>query len=272
MPITKSRLAKAVLLASFSIAAIVLTRAYFGPSTERSYKIDASTSVFSLQQSSVSAASNKLPSEIKPDLALSDASSENIERYQVLSQAELEELKDWSDARGHFDEWRKQDYEAYSDAILTELGKKGDLVALNLLTDRAVKRGDTAAATFLMNFAVIHGSTTELDNLTIYTRPNPPNDATEELRRPAALETLAVTKVIALRGDKLLSGASERSFVDSYRRLYGIELTITPEEQEIVDQRAQEIYDGYQSLRHRKGLGDFDNSEPSSLKKLLGFK
>ncbi len=210
----------------------------------------------------------------KLDFAKIDSSKPitvNGQSYMLFSPTEVADLHNWMSDRGYFRSQEMENYETYSDGVLTELGKKGDLRALNILATRAVKNADKKAATFYMNLAVIYGSTTELDGLTIYTAPNSTNDATEATRRPAALETLAVTKVIELRGDRSLSAVSKRGFVNSYKNLYGVDLVLTQEEQQFIDNRAQEIYDQFQEIRRAKGLGDFENSEPSGVKKFFGL-
>ncbi|HWV15418.1 MAG TPA: hypothetical protein VN030_08285 [Cellvibrio sp.] len=192
--------------------------------------------------------------------------------YAILSPSEISRLHGWLGERGYFDQQDTEVYNTYTDNVLQELGKKGDLVALHILTNRAVKAADEKSAKFYMHLAIINGSTVELDGLTIYTRPRIGNEATEAQRRPSALETLAVSEVIALRGDKSLSSVSRRSFVNSYKTLYGVDLVLAPEEQAYVAARAQEIYNHYQELRHTNGLGDFDNSEPSGVKKFFGLR
>ncbi len=192
--------------------------------------------------------------------------------YMLMSPTEMLDLNNWMSNKGYFEKSDIDVYASYSEETLKELAKKGDLVALNVLTTKLVNSGNEKEATFYMNLAAIYGSTTALDNLTIYTSPRYTDNATEEQRRPAVLETLAVTKLMALRGDRSLSNVSRNSFTKSYKQLYDVDIALSPEEQQFVDYRAQEIYDKFQEIRIAKGLGDFDNSEPSGMKKFFGMQ
>lgn len=92
------------------------------------------------------------------------------------------------------------------------------------------------------------------------------------MRRPKAVETLAVAKAIELRGDSRLANSARRSLLNGYRENFNIEFQLTPEEQNAVNVRAQEILNGLEKLRQSKGLGGFDNVEPSSVKKIFGVQ
>ncbi len=213
--------------------------------------------------------------DTKLDFAKIDSSKPitvNGQSYMLFSPTEVADLHNWMSDRGYFREQDKEVYKNYSDEVLKELGKRGDILALDILTSRAFKVDDRKSATLYLNLATIYGSTGALDDLMIYTAPNSTNDATEETRRPAALETLAVSKLIAMRGDRSLSVVAQRGFINSYKNLYGVDLVLTPQEQQLVDNRAQEMYDQLQTIRRAKGLGDFDNSEPSGVKKFFGLK
>ncbi len=206
---------------------------------------------------------------VKTILDISKPMTINGQSYVLMMPSEIEALNDWFKNKGYSP---ATDYENYSDDSLKEMAKNGDLKALEVLTTRAFDAGDEKAATLYMSMAVVHGSTTELASLTIYTKPRRGNEETEELRRPAALETLAVTKVAALRGDTRTFNVTQNSFIQSYKRNYDVDLVLTQEEQQFVDNRAQEIYNKFQEVRHAKGLGDFDNTEPTGVKKFFGLE
>ncbi len=213
--------------------------------------------------------------DTKLDFAKIDSSKPitvNGQSYMLFSPTEVAELHNWMSDRGYFREQDKEVYKNYSDEVLQELGKRGDILALDILTSRAFKVDDRKSATLYLNLATIYGSTGALQDLMIYTAPNSTNEATEEQRRPSTLETLAVSKLIAIRGDKSLSTVTQKGFETTYKILYGVDLVLTPQEQQLVDNRAQEMYDQLQTIRRAKGLGDFDNSEPSGVKKFFGLK
>lgn len=216
-------------------------------------------------------AAPKNPQEtIKPDI--SKPLTINGQSYIALTNEEVSTLRAWMDDRGYGAESDWQVYEGYSKETLLQLAKNGDLKALDILSSMATDKGDRKKAVFYINLGILHGSTAALERLTIYTAPNSTNDATEEQRRPSALETLAVTQVLAMRGDRHLARSDHENFIKSYKRLYNVDLILTPTEETFVSNRAQEIYDAYQSVRREMGLGDFDNSEPSGVKKFFGFQ
>nr|WP_324258029.1 hypothetical protein [Cellvibrio fontiphilus] len=192
--------------------------------------------------------------------------------YVLISPSELAQLEDWLTSKGYFPETDVDIYDSYSEDSLKELAKNGDLIAMNVLSTRFVGLGNEKEATFYMGLSVIYGSTVALDNLTIYTAPRPPYDNTEQERRPAVIETLAVIDVIAKRGDIALSRVSHDSFLNSYKRLYGTELKLNEEEIQIIRKRSQAIYDMYNQVRIENGLGEFDNIEPEGAKKFFGVQ
>lgn len=192
--------------------------------------------------------------------------------YIALTNNEVSTLKSWMDDRGYLRLSDLKIYEGYSEATLLELAKHGDLKALETLSSRAIDKGDKEKAILYINLGIVHGSTAALERLTLYTTPNIGNEATEEQRRPAVLETLAVIKVLSMRGDKYLSTSNYGIFIRNYKRQYNVDLVLEPTEEDFVANRAQEIYDKYQAIRTEMGLGDFDNSEPSGVKKFFGFQ
>lgn len=188
--------------------------------------------------------------------------------YVALSPAEISELKNWVAARGYFSKEDETIYKAYSDQVLEDLGKHGDIKALTVLTSRMVQSGNIEAAVRYANMNVVLGSTTALDTLTLFTVPSV-YEENEAKIRSATLETLALAQVMNLRGDRALADASIRDTTNSYKRSYKTDLLLTDAEQQLVEKRGQELYDAYQQIRREKGLGDFDNEDPSTIKKFF---
>jgi len=190
------------------------------------------------------------------------------ESYVALTPAETGELKSWVAARGYFSKEDESVYETYSDQVLDELGKQGDMRALNVLSSRMVKMGNIPAAVHYANMNVVLGSTTALDKLTLFTFPSVYEK--DEVRiRSAILETLAIAQVMSLRGDKTLANVSMHDTANSYKSSYKTDLNLTDSEQQFVEKRGQELYDTYQQIRRDKGLGDFDNEDPSPVKRFF---
>ena len=198
------------------------------------------------------------------------SSSESKKSDSKFTPKEFQELNAWLIDRGYDSYTNRGDYESYSEETLSKLAKNGDLKAIGLLIPKFLERGDVGTAIRLMNTGVVYGSTAHLDNLTLFSGPNASNDATEESRRPAVLETLALTKVIALRGDTSLSENSKSTFLKNYKQKYNMDITLSDEEKRMIDERAQEMYDSYEDVRRSLGLGDYDNSAPEGVKKFFG--
>lgn len=185
--------------------------------------------------------------------------------HVALSPAEAGELKNWVAARGYFSKEDEATYKAYSDQILEDLGKQGDIKALTVLTSRMVQSGNIEAAIRYANMNVVLGSTTALDTLTLFTVPSVWEENEAKIRS-ATLETLALAQVMNLRGDRTLANVSMRDTANSYKRSYKTDLQLTEAEQQFVEKRGQELYDAYQQIRREKGLGDFDNEDPSAIR------
>jgi hypothetical protein len=187
-----------------------------------------------------------------------------------ISEEEFKELSQWLNNRGYFSVTEKGEYEGYSDEALNGLAKQGDLKALNVATTRAISKGDHATAVRMMNTAIVYGSTAELDGLALLTAPNPYKSETPAQMRESALETLALTKVLEMRGDKSLAAVSKRGFEQSYKRQFGNDFQPTEDEVKLIDERSKEIYNSYQEIRRSIGLGDFDNSTPAAADRFFG--
>lgn len=233
-------------------------------------KVEIAKKINSMDESLIVSSENTGNSAIVAESPLQSATLN--EGYILISPSELAAVDTWLTNKGYFPKSDVDVYSGYSDDSLKEMAKSGDLIALNVLSTRLVALGNEKEATFYMNLSVIYGSTAALDNLTIYTSPRAPYDTTEQERRPAAIETLAVIDVIAKRGDQALSKVSHDSFLRSYKRLYGVDLQLTAEEDQVVRDRSETIYDTFQQVRLKKGLGEFDNIEPGGVKKFFGMQ
>lgn len=233
-------------------------------------KVEIAKKIDSLDESLIVSSENTANPAIAAESQLQSATLN--EGYILISPSELAAVDAWLTNKGYFPKSDVDAYSSYSDDSLKEMAKNGDLIALNVLSTRMVVLGNEKEATFYMNLSVIYGSTAALDNLTVYTSPRAPYDTTEQERRPAAIETLAVIDVIAKRGDQALSKVSHDSFLRSYERVYGVALQLTAEESQVVRERSQVIYDMFQQIRLEKGLGEFDNIEPEGVKKFFGMQ
>lgn len=177
----------------------------------------------------------------------------DLNEIQRVADAQIAKYSGWRQSRGRFVTRELGDYLSYNDDTLTTLGKQGDLKALWVLSDRSLHSGDVKRSAHFANIAVVFGSTQGLQELSELVGPIfAPKEYAQA--RAAALESLAVTKVIELRGDLEFAEQTRRGFTNS------VYFNLTSEEKSLVDRRASEIYWKFQAIRTAKGLGDFDNS------------
>ncbi len=68
--------------------------------------------------------------------------------------------------RGYIKKEARATYESYSETVLKELAKNGDLSALDVLIDKAIEARDEKIAMSYNNFGgEVHGSTTALEKI-----------------------------------------------------------------------------------------------------------
>ena len=191
------------------------------------------------------------------ELAVADSTAPvaniDLNEIQIAANAKVAKYSGWRQSRGQFVTNELGDYLSYNDDALTSLGKQGDLKALGVLTERLLRRGDNEECAYFANMAVIFGST---DALYILSELVGPIFASKENARTAVLESLAVTRVMEMRGDSELAERTRKGLAIGNR----VDLNLTAEEKSLVEQRAVQIYANYQAIRNAKGLGDFDNS------------
>ncbi|RYE55574.1 MAG: hypothetical protein EOP48_09910 [Sphingobacteriales bacterium] len=176
--------------------------------------------------------------------------------------------EDWMGQRGYISKKDAGVYQSYSDETLLQLAKQGDLIALDRLTKISFANRNVAAGIGYLNVAARFGSTAALDQLTAFSEPHFSPDESEKTRRLATMETLAIAKVIELRGDAGLSAVSINSFKKSYERQLGQPLQLSADEDSLVQSRAMAIYSKLESERTKLGLPPFDNTRPSEVDKI----
>lgn len=235
-------------------------------------KEPAAVSVESTGQVNSSVMTSSSSRVSKTELSATDSSATKIEQTDsaALTIREHRELTEWLRDRGYNSYSDRGAYESYSEETLSKLAKNGDLKAIGILIPKALAREDKEGAIRLMNTAIVYGSTVHIEKLTLFTVPDFTNDKSEEARKPAVLETLAVTELIAMRGDKSLSENAKSNFIKSYKRLYNEDVTLTEDDRKFINDRAQEMYDSFQNVRRSIGLGDFDNNTPGGVDKFFG--
>lgn len=204
-----------------------------------------------------------VPTEGKSEShAFSAASPERSIESKGASHIVLESsIRDWERARGHLTSSDTAVYETYSDGVLVDLGNKNDLKALEVLRRRMLENNNVNETVRYSQMAVALGSTVALASLSRLVFVLNPSAGDSKKSRALALEAIAVTELIELRGDLALARDSKRLLSKNY----DVDLNLTAEEKKYVDMRAKESYDKYQDIRNARGLGAFDNSTSSTL-------
>jgi len=212
----------------------------------------------------------------KTGVALMQSSPEIItppvKEYTTLfgNPVQAAEVADWFASRGSYDFSDKNlTYKSYDKLTLEQLAAEGNMRAMHALADfyldpENIEYGGFDPAIEQFWNAAIYGSTGALANLAhihkikVYETIN-----SIDGKKSAAIEFLALYKTASLRGDRW----SELSDVPTFLKMANIHLP--PDDQDKIEARAKEIYNDLESKRNAKGLGNFDNSMPDSVKNLF---
>ncbi len=186
-----------------------------------------------------------------------------------FTQADTHDFFSWMSIRGHFSNQERQDYEHYDQKTLEALADNGDLKAIDALGDLYLNKGDAKTAAIYFERGAVRGSTFAIETLGIILTPGVSTQ--EENRRSQVLESLAMIKTMALRGDDARADMENETLIKHYEYLYETKLDLTQEEQQQIDKRATDIYNTWQEKRREMGLGDFDNSQPRGVKNFFGL-
>jgi hypothetical protein len=202
--------------------------------------------------------------------------STSEEVHKKLDLPEYQELVGWNNQRGYISAEDMQIYESYSEETLKDLSTSGDVKAMLVLGRYYLTkdyRPQESAAQF--HKAAVYGSTVALVHLALSAQADLLRDEaykTAEGQAQDAIESMALFKVAAMRGDLRGSFANINAYKEVYKVRYKQELVIGQEQLDKIDLRAKAIYDELQQERYQLGLGDFDNSTPEVLKKSYGSK
>lgn len=201
------------------------------------------------------------------------SSTENIDPIEALrtvggTPSEQGIIKLWEEARGRYSDEDLAEYKSYDVDTLRQLADSGDLKAMMalaqlLITPPYVEQYDSAEHFDLLNKAAVHGSTYALELYAITLGVNSTQGNTK-IQHDALLEVLAWGGVAALRGDVLPNSTLVALHKDAYRSL-------TEKDKHAIHDRALTIYDNLQAERLKLGLGEFDNTIPSEVKRMQSY-
>ncbi|HTF95977.1 MAG TPA: hypothetical protein VL995_07595 [Cellvibrio sp.] len=186
-----------------------------------------------------------------------------------ISFVEYRELIDWNNSRGYFSEDELDTYKAYDEKTLKDLSESGDIRAMLVLSDFYIHQDYRPYESTALDYkATVYGATSTIPLLASRVQLEMvKNDGYKDpLRREqGVIEVLAYYKVAARRGDPRASVPHIDIFKNTYRTFAKEELTISPELLDKVDITANEIYEQLIQTRRNLGLGEFDNSTPTTV-------
>lgn len=190
----------------------------------------------------------------------------------VITYADYLDNLQWHSDRGYNSLEDQAIYRDYERATLEGMAKNGDTLALNELATRLINEGAREQAKEALWTAVVLGDSAALLNLSSLSERYASVEETIEVRkavdRQGKLESLAVARVAAIRGDIAMSKLAINSVKTRYQVSYNEALELTQDELDLIKDRAAEIYQNLQAKRTELGLGDFDNSTPEIAKEL----
>ena len=176
-----------------------------------------------------------------------------------VNSAEHHESKQWFYDHGYYSNEDLAVYETYDDKTLMSLCSMGDVVALEVLAGKYIQHGKSEKAIPFIRESIARGSTGALARLAIFTLPDYTNEYDPVARKRAIIETFALYRVAGLRGDIHIAKTGLRIQERELEKIYGA-LDFTEKDYQLIDIRAQELYDQFQEERWRLGLGDFENN------------
>ncbi len=174
-------------------------------------------------------------------------------------------IEQWEFNRGYIQRGssKELEYASYDLETLEKLAESGDMLAMTTLAERYALKGDAKAMHIAQLKAAVLGSTYVFMGLGT-TQENIYNEnKNSDSGKKYVIETLALYKTAALRGDENFELNIARLFIEKNK------LQITEDDREKIKQRASKMYEELQSARHNSGLGDFDNSVPPEVKKMF---
>ena len=185
-----------------------------------------------------------------------------------FSAVDAREAAEWMRKNGRYTKDERDDYQYYDDKTLESLGQTGDIKALTILGSRYITEyRDTQKASYYYDLAAIRGSIHAIAALEIINAPNPMQSASE--RRASALDALSFSKAIELRGDEHFSKLEKEKIIQGYEQVFGEKLLLSSDDENIIDEKANQLYNKWIVERQTLGLGDFDNTQPEGLKKIF---
>lgn len=177
-----------------------------------------------------------------------------VTAYKGLSLQNREEIRQWRASRGYTirdQKYKSYLYKLYPDITLEKLMQKGDGWATRTLARRAQGRAKKIA---VYERAITYGSTSHIYSVLIWKGLSDLR-ITEENKRTRYIEQSAWSEFARLRGD--------RTWHDLNR---ATKIQFTADEIQQIQNKAAALYKDFSARRAELGLGEFNNTEPQSVK------
>ncbi|WP_027330751.1 hypothetical protein [Marinimicrobium agarilyticum] len=159
-----------------------------------------------------------------------------------------------NEQHGYFDDIEIKTYDGYSDETLRSLGDGGDVRALLKLSHRYARRLEFAQEADVLMEAAARGATSALVTRAISISSRLKAELYDEkAAREAVYDVLALCAVSSKMGNDIGHRDFLKGVVDDTNFVF------TKENQEIVDRRAESIYDSLNKKRRELGLDPFED-------------
>ena len=192
---------------------------------------------------------------------LSNSSAKALPRTAT----EVAVVNEWFDKSGYKHD-RDDLYRSYTDDILNDLVNRGDIIAIDVMTTKAIQDGDRERAKQFAQKGIVYGSLTAIKNMAIFTRPE---YAFYESSLPKLKESLAYLELLSMRGDSYNAELSKSISLDLFNKHFNTSYQPVGDDAEWIHSRAKELYAGYEESRIKLGLGTFNNDTPEEVKKFF---
>lgn len=207
-----------------------------------------------------------LPGQESEDEELSDTDMQ-MRLAGLPTPEEAKRGNELSKKWGYFSMEEREVYLTYSDETLNALSEEGDLLALDILLNRAMENyaNDPEKAEALLERAAVYGSTLAVMGKAMGASTFGSvhkKDSAEY--RDAMQESMAWYQFGLMRGDLSLRDNIRRTMEET-----GFEPT--SQDKKAIAKRAQEIYDQLSERRRELGLGEYDNEVPEGLENYFNF-
>ncbi|GAA6168033.1 hypothetical protein [Sessilibacter corallicola] len=174
-----------------------------------------------------------------------------------------QELEDWQHAQGFFVKEDFQPYDGYSEDTLLSLAYQGDLLAIEILSQKYLsEHKDIVKYRAIRELSIISGSifsiSLRMNSLIREARELNHNDKQHEFNEFLG-EAIIFSNLAIMRGS-YSSSWQINHFLDEY------EIEFDEEQLQQFKRHAQDLYDLYENERIQLGLGEFDNSIPKSVR------